>query len=474
MRVQITKLICSIKTVAHITIPTDDDDLNEGWSIIEPTNTSLLASTKDTSNAVLPSDVPRPPLNTNHNQYVFYHKFPHWLSELKICSGKRKHVVSDDDSYTTEIETRKLKKKAPTSKKRTKTSVVIRKDILEQDCWAKKIEPHQVVCVGCAKTIKLDKKTDYDTRPWEKHKAVCAQVSGVEKVRSMKPNVDAVIEVSFVLLFNTLCLQITQATKDGITDILQLFYWPIKSCVTKQSANTIPELCGTTQCWIYHTSNRDSELPHSCNQHTWVTHMVLWKNPSIARIFQPAAIANLSPATKQLPTPSPPTRVICQHLNSDKYEEYITHMHTRSLGGISFQQRARIIRQLFPYKPFPTPRTDTKNNEAKNWSEDEEEEVTGTDGTKIKCEVPEDGNKHVKSTMWTIAELKRHDENMRGWARWEVDIGVKIVRSTKCERTTTNVDGVCEECQIVSKDGSFKADVRKVPFRMHFYFLLWC
>jgi hypothetical protein len=87
-----------------------------------------------------------------------------------------------------------------------------------------------------------------------------------------------------------------------------------------------------------------------------------------------------------------------------------------------------------------------------------------TDETQIKQEVPEDGNREVKSTLWTVAELKRHDETIRGWARWEVDKSARVVRSTKCARLTTNRDEICDECHEVTRDESFKSDVRKVQY----------
>lgn len=98
------------------------------------------------------------------------------------------------------------------------------------------------------------------------------------------------------------------------------------------------------------------------------------------------------------------------------------------------------------------------------WSgEGECENITADhDTVQIKMEVPEDGNKELKSTLWTTAELKKHDEKMRGWARWEVDKSAEVVRSTRCEKLTTNPDKVCGECREVSKDESFKSDVRKV------------
>jgi hypothetical protein len=127
---------------------------------------------------------------------------------------------------------------------------------------------------------------------------------------------------------------------------------------------------------------------------------------------------------------------------------------TRSLGGVSSSLRGCIIRELFPYKPFPL-RNATDSTESN--------QIGASDPPSgIKHEVPEDGNKEVNSTLWTDAELKKHDEKMRGWARWEVDKGAEVVRSTRCTRLTSNMDAICNECHEVSKDESFKADVRKV------------
>jgi hypothetical protein len=93
---------------------------------------------------------------------------------------------------------------------------------------------------------------------------------------------------------------------------------------------------------------------------------------------------------------------------------------------------------------------------------DGEIEIISTGDPQIKQEVPEHGNREVKSTLWTAAEIKQHDEKIRGWARWEVDKSAHVVRSTTCVRMTTNRDEICDECHEVSRDESFKSDVRKV------------
>ena len=155
---------------------------------------------------------------------------------------------------------------------------------------------------------------------------------------------------------------------------------------------------------------------------------------------------------------------VCQNLHGEKYANYIRLTMTQSLGGVAPVQRARIIRQLFPYKPFPHQKTtdQRESNIVEGWSGDGAILISSSDRVRIKQEVPTDGNKEVESTLWTDTELKMHDEKMQGWARWEVDKSAGVVRSTKCTRLTTNQDQVCDECREVSKDESFKSEVRKV------------
>jgi hypothetical protein len=151
---------------------------------------------------------------------------------------------------------------------------------------------------------------------------------------------------------------------------------------------------------------------------------------------------------------------VCQNLRREEYANYLRLTMTRSLGGVSHILRARISRQLFPYKPFPRQKTDgSGDDEVEMSSGNGEIEISASDKTEIKQEVPTDGNKEVNISLWTKAEQHKHDEKMRGWARWEVDKGAEVVRSTKCRRLTTNADKVCGECRSVSRDESFKADV---------------
>ena len=117
---------------------------------------------------------------------------------------------------------------------------------------------------------------------------------------------------------------------------------------------------------------------------------------------------------------------------------------------------------LFPYKPFPRHKSEISSEKWEACPDAEIEIVS--DEAPIKKEIPNNGNREVKSTWWTVAELKCHNETIHGWAQWEVDKSARVVRLTKCSRLTTNQDEICDECHEVTRDESFKSDVRKVQF----------
>ena len=135
---------------------------------------------------------------------------------------------------------------------------------------------------------------------------------------------------------------------------------------------------------------------------------------------------------------------------------------TRSLDGVAPIQRARIICQIFPYKPFPPQKTtdQSESNVVEGWSGDGEILISSSDSVGIKQEVPMDGNKEVELMLWTDTELKMHDK-MQGWARWQVNKSAGVVWSTKCTRLTSNLDQVCNECHKVFKDELFSILIQK-------------
>ncbi|KAJ7816595.1 hypothetical protein B0H14DRAFT_3743669 [Mycena olivaceomarginata] len=151
--------------------------------------------------------------------------------------------------------------------------------------------------------------------------------------------------------------------------------------------------------------------------------------------------------------PPPPKPIIvkkprpCTHLSGGKYNEYIERTETRSLGGVSVVLRSRVIRQVLPYKPFEP--SSTVEAEAAALKRD------------VQASVPSDGNDTVSSTAWTAAEHAKVDAALRGFARWEVLFGQKLVRSTHCDRLTTNVEGICDACKKVAKDESLLAAINR-------------
>lgn len=124
---------------------------------------------------------------------------------------------------------------------------------------------------------------------------------------------------------------------------------------------------------------------------------------------------------------------------------------TRTLGGISFEFRGRVVRQLTPWK---------KHQPIKEMRTRFKVEVPVPSG--IKVEVPEDGNTAIKFAAWTDSEKKRLDDYLFAWARWEVDFTNGLIRSTTCKKITCNESGVCDPCEAVACDSAFKKAVWRV------------
>ena len=153
--------------------------------------------------------------------------------------------------------------------------------------------------------------------------------------------------------------------------------------------------------------------------------------------------------TPPTPTLEPHT---CQHLRGDEYEEYILRTQTRSLGGVSPTLRARVARQLFPYKRLPVLK-----------GEAVEGDLGAEQGQQAMPEVPDDGNAALEESRWTQDEQQKIDQALRGWARWEVNFGRRFVKSTQCKGTTKRKSGVCKACEdLGSLDKAFKKAVYRV------------
>ncbi|KAF9232090.1 hypothetical protein BU15DRAFT_90744 [Melanogaster broomeanus] len=70
-------------------------------------------------------------------------------------------------------------------------------------------------------------------------------------------------------------------------------------------------------------------------------------------------------------------------------------------------------------------------------------------------------NLEVKECSWTDDEKRKLDENLLAWARWEVDYGNGFICSTRCTRTTTNMDAICDACRELASDDALKHAIRR-------------
>jgi len=148
----------------------------------------------------------------------------------------------------------------------------------------------------------------------------------------------------------------------------------------------------------------------------------------------------------------------CRHLTGKKYEEYILRSQTRSFGGVSFELRRRLSRQLHPHKAFPILKGSVSGN-VEGSSSGAASEFTAVAHSPV---IPEGGNACVKFSLWTDSEKSKLEEVLRAWACWEVNYTHGYVRATRCEGTTKNPNQVCTACEKVADDSSLKAALRKV------------
>lgn len=194
---------------------------------------------------------------------------------------------------------------------------------------------------------------------------------------------------------------------------------------------------------------------------------------------KPSPFATKS-STSATTSPSPADSISrpCGGLSGPQYLEYILRTETRSLGGVGSITRSNVMRNLFPYKPFPLMKrkknSPTKDSKAEHTSDaesesdplsDRESESDGSDGESdvvVKHECPSNGNRMVGEAKWTTVERAKLDQHLKALARWEVEYERRAVRSTRCERMTKSASGICDSCMTVSKDESFKDAVRRV------------
>jgi hypothetical protein len=117
------------------------------------------------------------------------------------------------------------------------------------------------------------------------------------------------------------------------------------------------------------------------------------------------------------------------------------------MGGISPTLRGRIIRQILFYKKLTALKGQPRTAES---------------DAAVAASIPSDGNDCTASRDWTPAEHAKLDEQLQGYARWEVLFSKKTIRSTRCEGLTTNANGICDACHGISRDPSLLRSIRRV------------
>ncbi|KAF8156205.1 hypothetical protein K438DRAFT_2076139 [Mycena galopus ATCC 62051] len=311
------------------------------------------------------------------------------INALRPPSSKRR-LASDEE----------VKSDAPPKKQKVsrafRTTPEERKAILDCNQNISEVELHRVRCKACKFWVKLHSKTQYKLENWTQHEARCSLITGKRR-------------------------------KKGAASITS-FFGQSKSAPQLNEAEPSSSKPRTVEMSDTDSDSEPMKLPN-------LSEINRLQTPSIASIFSPGLIKN--------PPPKPVIYKIpksCTYLEGDQYREYIERTETRSMGGVSVTLRARLIRQVLPYKKFEPLKSETT--------------MTSPAIHQSLVVVPKNGNDRLPSAEWTAAEIAKVDEALRGFARWEVDFGKRVIRSTRCEGLTTNDDGICAACQKLAKDES--------------------
>ncbi|KAI1786080.1 hypothetical protein LXA43DRAFT_975946 [Ganoderma leucocontextum] len=226
-------------------------------------------------------------------------------------------------------------------------------------------------------------------------------------------------------------------------------------CVEKVEAHRV--LCGRCHDWIqlhqtreYETTNWDAHRQR-CAQITGVRQHpsdISGSTPSIRNFFtvvdhQSASATQTRTGTETKSTEL--TRVACKNLRGPEYLEYILRTQTRGIGGVSSLERARVLRELFPYKRFP----ETKN-------------LPASSPVEVKMEVPDDGNTERDERKWTRSEQRKLDHELQSRARWEVHYDERYIKAKRCEGMTSKKSEICDACENLAKnDEGFKKSLKR-------------
>ncbi|KAI0739803.1 hypothetical protein C8Q80DRAFT_1124129 [Daedaleopsis nitida] len=298
----------------------------------------------------------------------------------------------DEDSPDESEEAQRARSKKPCK------STDQRRQALEDDEW----------CHGCGNWISLHAKRSYELGNWEKHRRKCSRIIGTTNRRiAVKPIKEAFKNVT----------------------------GPLHSFFQAQSSPRLRPASDNAQLSAANTTKRDPV--HYETKKVSIA-------PMLESFFHASGSESASNHARQgtpgfRPSPSGAGRITqsserperaCQHLSGELYLEYILRTYTRSLGGVSPRLRARVVRELFPYKPFPKTKTCPLPIDMG-----------------LLPEAPPTGNREVEERRWTHTEQRQVDLHLEGWARWEVNIDQRFVKSKRCSGTTRNSSDVCDACQ---------------------------
>ncbi|KAF8172940.1 hypothetical protein K438DRAFT_2023581 [Mycena galopus ATCC 62051] len=78
------------------------------------------------------------------------------------------------------------------SVKKTARTEAERRRTLETDEWTLRVTPHEVVCRGCRRTIKLDRRSRYYPGLWEKHRDRCESVNKMRQAMEAESPIQSV------------------------------------------------------------------------------------------------------------------------------------------------------------------------------------------------------------------------------------------------------------------------------------------
>ncbi|KAJ7742173.1 hypothetical protein DFH07DRAFT_980597 [Mycena maculata] len=324
-----------------------------------------------------------------------------------VASSSKRKLEPDDPPATGGSEDRQPKKSKY-------IKAADRQKMLEGNKWISVVESHRVKCKGCSGWIKLDKKSPFKMENWTRHEGTCFGITGRVSVRT------AVVKSAP-----------TKPVK-GAGSLYLFFGKGKQKDVPVPVANVGRD-----------SESEDEPVSQLKSTVTYITHSIR-ATPIISNYFALGAIK--SHPRERIPTPEPLEPRSCRHLSGEDYTEYIERTETRTMGGISAQLRGRIARQIFMYKKISALKS-APEKKARH--------------KEIEVDVPEDGNECILSSDWTDTEHVRLYEELKGYARWEVNYNKKTVRSARCEGLTSNADGVCDACQKIAADESLRHAVNR-------------